>query len=96
MKLLKESTIKRYSNKQLLKHLDRLSDHFEKLNPAGTPAPLRIDYSYGKVYKYDFLNLSGYHFECSTEDRDYIISLIKRYSNHVSFFTSYQASTKNH
>lgn len=90
MKLLKESTIKRYSNKQLLKHLDRLSDFVnEKLSPAGTPAPLRIDYAYGKVYKYDFLTSDSYCFECSTEDRDYIISLIKRYSNHVSFYNLY-------
>lgn len=87
MKLLKENTIKRYTNKQLLKHLDRLSTFVnEKLSPAGWPAPLRIDYAYGKVYKYDYSLSDSYCFECSTEDRDHIISLIKRYSNHVSFY----------
>ena len=81
MKLLKETTKARYSNTQLLKHLDRLSDFVAQYNETGT-APLRIDFACGKLFKYDF-DANCYYFECSELNRDCILDLIDTYSFHV-------------
>ena len=42
-KRLKETTITKYTNKQILKHLDRLLDLFDD-------APFRIDEVHGRIY----------------------------------------------
>ena len=81
MKLLKETTKARYSNTQLLNHLDRLSDFVAQYNEKNV-RPLRFDWAYGKVYKYDF-DAKCYRFECSELNRDSILDLIDTYSFHV-------------
>jgi len=78
MKLLKETTKARYSNTQLLKHLDRLSDFVSDYNEDNV-CPLRIDLAYGSVHKFDF-DANAYYFRCSADDRDSILDLVNRYS----------------
>ena len=68
MKRLKDSTIKRYSNKQLVKHLDRLLDLFDL-------APFRLS-GCGEVFEYDPAN-NAYIFSFDTEDRDTLILAIE-------------------
>ena len=68
MKRLKTSTIKRYSNKQLVRHLDRLLDLFDL-------APFRLT-GCGKVFEYDLSN-NSYFFSFTTEDRDTLIIAIE-------------------
>jgi len=87
MKLLNETTKARYSNTQLLKHLDRLSDFVSQYNGTGT-APLRIDFAFGTLFKYDY-DAKCYYFECSIDDRDNILDLINTYSAHVKFIKTH-------
>jgi len=68
MKQLKTSTIKRYSNKQLVRHFDRSLDLFNT-------APFRIT-GCGKVFEYDPSN-NCYFFSFNTEDRDTLIVAIE-------------------
>jgi len=74
-KRLKPNTLKNYSDKQLLKHLDRLQDHFidEDLHIQTTP-PYRVDLSYFEVRTYD-LEHDCYFFYGET--RSVIMSSIK-------------------
>ena len=81
MRLLKETTKARYSNTQLLNHLDRLSDFVSKYNENQT-TPLRFDWACGKVYKFDF-DAKCYYFECTDYNRACILDLIETYSFHV-------------
>ena len=83
MKLLKETTKARYSNAQLLNHLDRLSDFLPQTfgNFKGV-SPVRIDWAYSKVYLFDYDN-DCYRFECSTLNRDRVLQLIDRCSSWV-------------
>ena len=68
-KPLKETTIQRYSNKQILKHLDRfMSKHL-------TIAPFRIDFSFNEVRLYDSIDRAYFYF-CSTEDRTAILEAL--------------------
>jgi len=95
MKLLKETTKARYSNTQLLKHLDRLSDFIAQYNYSKGIAPMRIDWAYSKVFTFDYDN-DCYVFECSTLNRDRVLQLIDRYSTHVRFIKTHNMpKTKN-
>ena len=68
-KELSEASIRTYSNKQILKHLDRfMSKHFNV-------DPFRIDYQTGEVRLYDAGDKAYYYF-CSTEDRDTILKAL--------------------
>lgn len=66
---LKESTIKSYSTKQILKHLDKFQDKYL------TIAPFRIDFSYNEVRLYDSVD-RAYYFFCSTEDRTTVLEAL--------------------
>lgn len=68
MKRLKTSTIKRYSNKQLVRHFDRLLDLFDL-------APFRLT-GCDKVFEYDPSN-NCYFFSFTTDDRDTLIIAIE-------------------
>jgi hypothetical protein len=69
MKRLKDSTVKRYTNQQLLNHLDRLLSLF-------SVAPYRICDNLIFELK-PSLNFESYHFAFSDLDRDRIIDSIE-------------------
>ena len=68
MKRLKDSTIKRYTNDQLINHLDRLQSELDE--------PLyRI--TCNQVFAYN-QNMKAYCFECTNYHRESILDCIRR------------------
>ena len=73
MTKLKHTTIRRYTNKQILRHLDRFLSHQE------APA-LRI--TYDTIYQYDSSS-HAYYPALSTHDRDDILEALNiAYTQH--------------
>ena len=68
MKRLKPNTVKKYTNQQLLNHMNRLLDLFE------TPAPYRIDTYVREYYETERAYLPAF----SLSNREAIIEAIER------------------
>ncbi len=70
MNKLKQTTINKYSNKQLMRHLDRLDDH--AIEKTGL-CVYRVDFQNGQIHK-----TAGdhYFFYCCDSSRQEIISAI--------------------
>lgn len=74
-KRLKETTIAKYSNKQLINHLDRLQDKLTE--------PLYRVTACNTIFAYDRLDRI-YFFECSNTNREAIIECIRKTWNALS------------
>lgn len=76
MKRLKPATMKRYTERQLMRHLDRLQDQ-TALNYECSP--FRIDHAFGAIYEARQNNDGGtsYLFYCSDQNREDIINAIE-------------------
>lgn len=71
MKRLKQSTIKAYTNTQLIKHLDRLDDLHITQKGASF---FRVDFSTGEIYKD---HGESFLFYCDDNSRDAILNAIQ-------------------